>query len=259
MKKRLIAIGAIIAAIPLAALAQFFGPQWVIDTTQAAHAAQEIAQAGQELSILEQEIQMAEANIRFFPQNVKARWMSLMQPFYHPNTANIFGETRGWANAIGSLAPAGSYTQAWQTSTISPNVSPLLSQYQVGQTSKMAQLASVDIADSAGPVAMQTIGSVRGNQPADQAALQALEQSCADDANNAEVQQQNCAVAAQLFTAQTQETANALLVSELEQQVYNTKRQRDQDAEQVRADSAWLNVHATQNWHFGQSLGDPNQ
>jgi hypothetical protein len=245
MKKRFVRIAIVgFGVLSLPAL-PFLLPTF--DATQAINMGKTILQEAQMISAMQSQLQTIKTSLQYLPQNVKSRFVGFSQQFYRPQTGNVFGETASWTNAASS---ANGQNSAWQQAVTRLHTNSGFYQgQQVGNSADLSRLAGIEISDGAGPVAMQTVGSIRASQTQNQNALQQLQNTCFSDANNTPVMQANCAVGVGILETQSLQQANALSTIQAEQAVIQNLRQRNQDAKDLnfRNDVAtWVQTEPTE-------------
>ena len=101
-----------------------------------------------------------------------------------------------------------------------------------------ARYASVELADGANTNAMTTIGNIRADAPAIQSQIANLEADSfsSDPSLNSEVGVLNKINAANVLILRTLQDSNNLRLAALEQQVVESKRERDADATLINTD-----------------------
>jgi hypothetical protein len=243
--KRALAVGGAALLIPGAMTASLFdGLVW--DIPQELNSARQLLQEVQMVQQMVQQVQMMQYNIRAFPSHIKAGFQGFMQPFYRPATGNLFGETQGWADMMNNSRHTYSgVRQGWESAGVSLRPSSLFRNNLVNSNG-LNSLANVEIADAAGVNAVQTVNTLRDQQPVNQAAIERLQASCLQTANDTEAMQSNCASATGILNAQAAQTTNALLSSVVDLNAAQTKEMRDREARRVNFESRTLEYQATE-------------
>lgn len=234
------------AAVPLTAGLIPGLPDLVWDPIQDGHMVTALAHDLQMISHLAQEVQVMQYNIRAFPAHVKGTFQGYAQPFYHPITSNVFGETAAWADMMADgLHTYQQAQEAWKKSSAPLNPSPLLENHLLN-SSALNRLANVEISDAASINALQTVNAVRNQQTLNDAAIRSLQTNCLTSTNDTQAMQSNCASAAGILNAQSAQTTNALLSSVVDLSTAQAKQARDQEARRINRESKVLEYQATE-------------
>ncbi|HEY6270671.1 MAG TPA: hypothetical protein VIX19_01620 [Terriglobales bacterium] len=174
-------------------------------------------------------------------QNMPARYQATFSQWRSLTTVpNVYQNTGGWVNGVNSGAlpvVMGGYQQAIQA----------LSRYSPQQIASMnpdelqratANYASVELADGANTSAMATIGNIRANAPVIQSQIGNLQADSfsGDPSLNSEVGVLNKINAANMLILRSLQDSNNLRLAALEQQVIESKRQRDAEAALINTD-----------------------
>jgi len=171
---------------------------------------------------------------RTVPVNMRARYRAVVSPWSNSTAVNTYGTLGGWVNAIntGSSVDAG-YSQSVQKlepyGSALGNIPP--EQFDRLKTS----YGTVELADGANIGGIETIGTIRGNAPALENTLQALEADSlsSDPAMNTEIAVLNKINAANLIGLRSTQDTNKLLGSIAEQQLIDAKRARDAETQAI--------------------------
>jgi hypothetical protein len=238
--KKIVAVGLLVAILILPAVSsgQFSGI--VYDPANYASAVLRYNQLVQQLAQLRQTYQQLlnqynlalqmSTNLR----NMPARYRARFSEWRNFTATDLYGNTNAWVNAANGAA-ARSVGPAYLRATI-----PFLAYTQAdlnaihptdAQNLKSAY-ASLELSDGANVSALTTVGNVRANAATMQQQIRKLEEDSlsSDPALNSEVSVLNKINASNVLTLRTLQDANNLRLATLEQQVLQTKRQRDIDA-----------------------------
>jgi hypothetical protein len=236
-----ILIMAILLLMPAVGRAQFGGV--VFDPTNYKNALLRYLQLQQQLLRLKQTYQQVSNHYQLAVQmsrnlqNMPARYRATFSKWRVFAANDLYGNTRGWVGAVNGAGPQ-SISPAYQQATI-----PLLTYGQTDLNAINAAdarnlksvYASLQLADGANVSALTTVGNVRANAQTVQQQVSNLEQDSlsSDAALNTEVGVLNKINASNVLTLRTLQDANNLRVAALEQQVIQTKQQRDLDAANI--------------------------
>ena len=212
-----------------------FGSGIVFDPTQSAHAVEQISQ-GQQL--FTNTVKLADNAIATY--NLAYQMSLAPQNLYRPlaspsiywvalnRTANTYGNTQQWTNAVNTGLEAGiGYQQASipRTGQINgyENLSPL-AQEQVA-----AQGATVDLNDSVTASNMQTLGTIRANAQQRQVDINALisASQSSDPAEHSEMATLQRINQALILLIQEQQEANQISQAYALQQIVAQKQRQD--------------------------------
>ncbi len=227
----LIAVGAVL--IP-AAQAQFGGV--VYDPTQAANAARQLQQGVQmyNTAVQSQQQLIAQYNqmkqMASSPSSYYTQYSNSGNQQWTPvsASANTYGNTTQWMNALRTGSGAASANQAASVQGINGRV-PLTGLSQQGQQAAAATGATIDLGDSANATTLQTVGTIRANSAARETDIQKLETAShsvnpADQTQQAVLQRLNQAALIQL---RTQQETNEMLQAQAMQQLVQQKSNQD--------------------------------
>lgn len=241
---------------PQAARAQFF--------SDVAYWLQQIALMKQQIDRLESQVSLLQSNYNLAVNQAKslgtkAGLKTAAVNVLHAATANQYMETSGWSAAMSS-SPS-SAQSAWRTATQTlPNTS-YLGSAQLGNSARLAHLATVEAYDSASISCMSLIAQYRqleAQGAAAQAALESaqLDTSVATSSANQQLNLLNAADAQKLNELRAQGNLQACLA---EQQTVAAKRQRDDMVTDLRFQSDLAHAKAThQTMIDADSAYDPN-
>jgi hypothetical protein len=214
-----------------AAHAQFSNVDWV----QAGHAIEQIHQGVQLYTTTREQMQNVIDNYNLAKQMASSPSM-LFSTFQSRSqqwvgvspSANTYGNTSGWINAITNGGGAPTATQQVSVSRTSqiPSYDQLDSQ---GQRTIAAQGASADLGDTANSTTIQTLGTIRANsqrREQDITNLEAMSHS-ADPAQHTEMATLQRINQALLIELRSQQEANQMLQAQAMQQMIGQKVQQD--------------------------------
>lgn len=240
-------LGLVSMLSPLPAPAQF-GFSIVADPTQESHSWQQLLNDVQKLQKLDHQIQLAtsvysqmQTNARFFSN--KSAWQGLTNQIVRNWSPNAYGATAMWSPMVmyGTGSPSGAWGNVTLTMHTNPYLAAIAGSILAGGAGyspyarNLANAATVETFDSAGPTAIQTLGNARQQQIQMNLAIGRLQASVADGSAgmNSEVQQLNLVAAGAVQNLQMQETTNNVIISLLEEQTIANKIQRDTLADQM--------------------------
>jgi hypothetical protein len=217
-----------------------FGTGIVYDPTNYANALLRYAKLQQQLIQLQQTYQQVwnhyQLALRMAQniENMQARYRAVFSQWRNFTADDLYGNTAGWVGAANG-AGVQSVGPAYQQATI-----PFLTYSQADLNAinptdagnLRSAYASLELSDGANVSALTTVGNIRANAQTVQQQIANLEQdSLSDDpALNTEVSVLNKINASNVLTLRTLQDANNLRVAALEQQILQTKEQRDSDA-----------------------------
>jgi hypothetical protein len=240
MKKR-IATGLlvlVIIAIPL------WADDIVFDPAVYGQALLEVSQLIQNYEEIKNIYELEVWNLKIVPVNMAARyrtlgaaWYGLQLPF------DRFGNLSAWLQAVNSGGAAlGAYGGA--TTTLHSYGSPYSQLAPEQQQNVASDYATVELADGSNVQSMETVGMLRGNAAAVNQAISSLEADSLslDPAMNTEIAVLNKINAAAIASLRSTRDTNRVLLSNLEQQVVDGKRQRDADVSGINAAIARLQL-----------------
>jgi hypothetical protein len=213
----------------------------VYDPTNYAQALQRFAQLEQQYLQLVQTYQMVRSQYdqmiwmaKQVPVNMAARYRALYTPWLSTSAANTYGTTAGWTTGINT----GMGVESGYSAAIQPvgTYGAALGNIPADQLPRVkTNYATVELADGANLSAMETIGRLRANAPAVELAIQNLENDSLSSSPdmNTEIAVLNKINAADLIAVRNSRDTNKLLVALAEQQILDTKRTRDAQAQAI--------------------------
>ena len=239
MKRKLALEVCLLAALAVPALAILGVGDIVFDPTSFDELVQQFAQMEQQYVQLVLTYQMIQNQFRQMlfmaqqvPVNMISRYRALATPWTNSTATNIYGTTGGWTSGINTgVGVRGGYaTATLPLATYGAGFANIPTD-QVGHIN--TAYATVELADGANIAGMQTLGNLRANAPAVEAAIQNLENdSLSSDPNmNSEVALLNKIGAANVIGLRNGQDTNKLLGTLAEEQIIATKRQRDAEAQ----------------------------
>jgi len=242
MKRRIPALLLVLLLSARSASGQF---GIVYDPTNYANALLRYAQLQQQLVQLKQSYTQLVAAYNLALEMAKsledmpARYRAQFSQWENAIAQDTYGNTAGWIRDVDTGNVAGGYQQA-TTPLLSYNSAALSDMASDELARVKSQYASVELADGANTLAIETIGSIRGNAQNVQTQIGHLEQdSLSSDPNlNTEVSVLNKINAAGVLTLRTVQDSNKLLASLLEEQTILLKQQREVTANTINADIA---------------------
>lgn len=238
MKKRigLMVLGVILITSPLRALFEVYDP------INYAKAVAILAEMVKSYDQLKSQFDLQSFLATVVPVDMSARyratgaaWNALPLPY------DRFGNLGAFSQAVNQGGPAAS---AYDGASIALQpyggaISQLSNDEQMNAASRYA---SVELADGVNIDSMQTIGMLRANASATNQALAGLESDSlsSDPSMNSEIAVLNKISAASVAGLRTARDANLLLLGTLQQQLVESKRQRDADASEINVEIARL-------------------
>jgi hypothetical protein len=168
------------------------------------------------------------------PVLMAARFRVLATPWRYSSATNTYGTTGGWITGINTGANVlGGYGQA---------VDPLgtygaaLSNVPADQQDRLKRYyATVELADGANILGIQTLGTMRSNAPEVEATIANLENDSlsSDPDMNTEIAVLNKINAASVISLRNTQDTNKLLATLAEEKLIDSKRQRDSEAQAI--------------------------
>jgi hypothetical protein len=239
MKRRLtVALIALISVtLPLWAGLFDGGGDTVFDPAVYGQALLEVSELIKNYEQLKAMYELEIANLKMVPVNMPIRyrtlgaaWYGLQLPF------DRFGNLAAWLQVVNSGGSGlGGYGGA--SVTLQP-YGAAISQLAPDEQKRVASAyATSELADGSNVQSMETVGMLRGNSPAVDKAIAALEQDSLslDPAMNTEIAVLNKINAAAIASLRSTRDTNRVLLSTLEEQVVDSKRKRDAEASEVNA------------------------
>jgi hypothetical protein len=239
---------------PIISEAQFGGI--VYDPTNYANAVLRYQQLQQHLIELRQTVAEVTAQLNLAIQmsqyihNMPARYRALFSQWRAFTSADAYGNTSPWVAAVNGAGPE-TVPLAYRDAII-PFVAvneAVLNAINPADALRLRSLgASLELMDGANVSGLTTVGNVRANSQMVQQQIGNLEDDSlsADEGLNSEVSVLNKINATNMLTLRTLQDANNLRVAALEQQVLQSKQQRDSDAANLDFITQ-LQLQATQN------------
>jgi hypothetical protein len=190
--------------------------------------------AVQQYTQLKMEVSQIVANAKHF--SVKTFLRSVGNNFLiTARTQNTHGETATWDERInGTNSPnhaASSVT--WKDATVAIENDPYLSAQPLGRETRLANLAAIEIADSAGISALTTLGQTSQSQQKADAALNHIEQLAQDtgDGTNSTGEQLNLISSGSVQNLRYLQTLITLQKAQLQIEIAKVKIERDKQAD----------------------------
>ena len=213
----------------------------VFDPSNYVEAVQQLLQMEQQYVQLVQTYQMVRnqyehlrAMAQQVPVNMALRYRAALTPWNASSATNTYGTSGGWVNGMntGAADQAGyaAATQALGT------YGAALDNVAGDQAERVkTSYATVELTDGANQSGMETIGRLRANARAVEAAIQGLEEDSlsSDPAMNTEIAVLNKINAANLITIRNNQDTNKLLVALAEGEIIDAKRKRDAEAQTI--------------------------
>ena len=161
-----------------------------------------------------------------------ARFRAIATPWFHSSAADTYGTTGGWTAAIDTGAnAAGGYSQAAGTLSV---YGGSLANVPTDQLERLEKYyGTVELADGANITGIQTLGTIRANATEVESAIQQLEDvSLSSDPDlNTEIAVLNKINAASIIALRNAQDTNKLLATLAEEQLVQSKGQRDWQAQ----------------------------
>jgi hypothetical protein len=165
------------------------------------------------------------------PVNMFLRYRAITTPWLDSSSANTYGTTAMWTAGInsGSGVPAGYSAATEPLGTYDAALGNVPSD-QLRRVK--TDYATVELTDGANMTGMQTLGQLRANAAQVQAAIANLEaDSLSSDPNmNTQIAVLNKINAANVIALRNSQDTNKLLATLAEEQIVQSKRQRDAEA-----------------------------
>jgi len=272
MKKRLVRATAIAIVAMLVssgrALAFLGIGDVVFDPTNYAEAVKQLIQMEQQYAQLVQNYRMLRSQYEHLvwmakrvPVNMAARYRVASAPWQSFEAGEASGATSAWIAAVnnGLAVPAG-YLEA--TERLVAGVSAVSNLPVEQRAHWKAGYGTVELTDGANVHALETVGRLRANASAVEAAIQHLEDDSlsSDPDMNTQIAVLNKINAAHLVSVRATRDTNELLVALAEQQVLQAKRVRDAEArgfnQQARFAAEGKSILVTQAAGASQAMHD---
>lgn len=238
-------IVALIAAVPLARAQFGLFSMPVFDLTNYLNALNELAQLEQQLNELVltyDQLVLEYKQMKWMAQMLPGlqNYMYISAPWQLSASANTYGSTGAWTNAVDSGAsPIDGYNQATDPLGI---YGPAFAQIPADQIGRVkSDYASVELADAANIHSLAVLGALRSKASEAEKSIGSMESaSLWDDPDfNTEIAVLNKINATDVMGLRTGQETNQLLVSLLEQTVTESKARRDAEAEAIDNDIAF--------------------
>jgi type IV secretion system protein TrbJ len=213
----------------------------VFDPTNYAEAIKELTQLQEQYSELVRTYEQVRAQYEHMlrmaqrvPVDMVSRYRAAATPWKYTSATDTYGTTGNWISAIntGQNVSAG-YNEATEQLG---QYGDALGQIPVDQQNRVrTSYGTVELTDGANLQGLETIGQMRGNASAVEAAIQFLEaDSLSPDPDmNTEIAVLNKINAANLINVRNTQDSNKLLVALAEQQILDAKRKRDAEAQAI--------------------------
>src|SRR5215831_69322 len=238
-KSVLFLIGALSVAAP--ALAILGIGDIVFDPQALEQALKEFALLQQEYSQLVQSYYMIRSQYdqmlwmaRQIPVSMALRYRAAWASWINSAATNTYGTTGGWVTGANTgIGVSAGYSRATQSLKA---YGAAIGNIPADQLDRVKiNYATVELTDGANQSALATLGRMRGNAPAVEAAIQNLEtDSFSSDPNmNTEIAVLNKINAANVMNLRTTQDTNKLLAALAEQRVIEAKRLRDAEAQAI--------------------------
>jgi len=267
VRKRIAAalVALVILAVPL--WAGIFGIDFggggdiVFDPSVYGQALLEVAELIKSYEELKALYELEVWNLKTVPVNMATRyrtlgaaWYGLQLPF------DRFGNLAAWLQVVNSGGSGlGGYNPA---SILLQPYGPAFSQLAPDEQRRVASsYATAELADGTNAQSMETVGMLRGNASAVDQAISALEKDSLslDPTMNTEIAVLNKINAAAIAGLRSTRDTNRVLLSALEQQVVESKRNRDTDAAQIDAAIARIEQGPAAKAEHTSTLGESLQ
>ena len=219
--RRFIAPVVLILSLAAPALAIFGLGDIVFDPTAYGELIQQLFQMEQQYSQLVQTYRMVQNQYsqmvfmaRQVPVDMTGRYRAVTTPWINSSPTNVYGTTGGWTDGIntGSGIDSG-YSSATQPLGAYGDALGNIPSDQLPRIK--TDYATVELTDGANRTGIETLGRLRGNAPAVEAAIENLEaDSLSSDPNmNSEVAVLNKINAANIIALRNSQDANKLLAT----------------------------------------------
>ena len=240
MKKRIL-LGIACALVATAVTrGQFFGIT-VFDPTNWAEAVNQLRQLEQQYRQLVQTYNTIRNQYdhmifmaRRVPVDMATRYRALTTPWRTSSATNTYGTTGGWVAGVntGSGVLAG-YQRAIERLN---EYGAALARVPADQADRLRKYyATIELSDGANVHTIETLGRLRQNAPQVETAIRGLEDdSLSSDPNmNTEIAVLNKINAASMIALRNTQDTNKVLVTLAEQEIVDSKRRRDSEAQAV--------------------------
>ena len=236
--RTLIIAGAVLAcAAPVGAI---FGlGDIVFDPQNFEEALQQLAELQQQYAQLVETYHMIESQYNEMrrmdtPDPVLARYRAATTAWTNISAGNLYGNTQGWITGINT----GQTVQSGYSAVAEPlgDYGSALNALPSDQAQRIERnYANVELTDGNNLSAMETIGNLRQNAAAVDAAIQSLESDSlsTDPGMNTQIAVLNKINAASVIGLKNTQDTNKLLVAIAEQEILRAKEERDAEARAI--------------------------
>jgi len=195
---------------------------------------QQYVQLVQSYQTLRSQYQQMVENARRIPVDMSRRYRVLQTPWSVRSASDAYGTTRRWTSAATTGREVSDGFRA-ATEPLHDYGSSISALDADQQRYVKSSYGTVELTDAATESSLETVGRLRANATAFQAALQRLEDDSlsGDPALNSEVGVLNKINAATIVALHSAQDTNALLVALTEQQAISAKRTRDAEARSI--------------------------
>jgi hypothetical protein len=193
---------------------------------------QQYAQLVQTYRMIENQYQQMLWMAQEVPVSMGSRYRALAIPWTPSSATSTYGTTGGWTLGINTGQGVSSgYSGATETLGVYGSALGNIPSDQLSRVK--TSYATVELTDGANLSGMQTLGELRSNAPAVEAAIQNLENDslASDPSMNTEIAVLNKINAANVIGLRNAQDTNKLLVALAEAQIIQAKRQRDAEAQ----------------------------
>lgn len=167
------------------------------------------------------------------PVDMTQRYRAVATPWKSSNATNTYGSTAAWISGINTgFGVADAYARATQRLTTYENLAEIPSD----QRERIkTNYATVELADGANVLGMETIGRLRANAPGVATTIQRLEADSlsSNPEMNTEIAVLNKINAANIIALRNAQDSNQLLVALTEGQIVAAKRTRDAETQAI--------------------------
>jgi type IV secretion system protein TrbJ len=220
----------------------------VFDPTSYAELVSQLAQMEQQYAQLVQTYQMVRSQYdqmiymaKEVPVTMSQRYRALATPWHYASASDQYGNTSAWISAVNS----GVGVHVGYQSAVEP-LNPYgtgLGQVPADQVDRLKRtFGTVELADGANEMTMDTIGRLRANASAVEAAIQNLEEDSLskDPDMNTEIGVLNKINAANMVSVRNTQDTNKLLVTLAEQRLIDAQREREAEARAINNHTLFL-------------------
>ena len=216
----------------------------VFDPSVFAQAVQQVVRLEQQYIQLVQTYQMVRNQYEHLkwmaqrvPVDMAARYRAAITPWQGSSAANTYGTTDAWTSGVNTgVDVLAGYAQAVQHLG---RYGEAFGNIPADQQARIrTDYATVELTDGANVAAIETIGRLRANAHAVEAAIQNLQADSlsSDPDMNTEIAVLNKINAANLIQVHSAQDTNKLLVALAEEQLLDAKRKRDAEARAINHD-----------------------